>query len=251
MARKARAARKGDRPAASNVARDKAPATARAAAFGVHVFTALGAACALMALLAAVRSDWVAMFGWFGVAMVIDGADGALARRLDVAATLPHWSGEALDLMVDYTTYVFVPAYALAASSVLPAAFALPLAVAIAISGALYCADRRMKTADNYFIGFPVLWNAAAFHLFVAGLPPAGAAILVVVLLVLTFVPYRTVHPLRVKRLFALNVVVVALWSALAVYALFCNLMPGVPVVVALSLAAVYLLGIGIVPARR
>lgn len=226
-------------------------AAARIAAFSVHVFTALGAACALLALTAAAGADWVAMFGWLGLALVIDGVDGTLARRLDVAARLPRWSGEALDLMVDFTTYVLVPAFALATSGVLPAGLGVPLAVAIVVSGAIYCADRQMKTADNYFTGFPVLWNAAAFHLFVAKLPPAAAAMLVVALVVLTFVPYRTIHPLRVKRLFGLNVAVVAAWGVLALYALFRNLDPGLPAVLALSLAAVYLLGIGIVPSRR
>ncbi len=65
---------------------------ARAAAFGVHVFTALGAGIALIALLEAVREHWAAMFGWLGVALIIDAVDGPLARRLNVAALQPRWS---------------------------------------------------------------------------------------------------------------------------------------------------------------
>src|SRR6476660_7513326 len=90
--------------------------TRRAAAFGVHVFTALGAGLALLALLEAVREHWAAMFGWLGVALLVDALDGPLARRFDVAGLLPNWSGDTLDLVVDFTTYVFVPAYAIAAS---------------------------------------------------------------------------------------------------------------------------------------
>ncbi len=90
-----------------------APRTA--AAFAVHIFTACGAACALLALMAAVRGAWPAMFMWLGVALVIDGVDGTFARRLRVAETLPRWSGEMLDFVVDYAAYVFVPAYAIAA----------------------------------------------------------------------------------------------------------------------------------------
>src|SRR5277367_2729156 len=94
------------------------------AAFAVHIFTALGAASALLALIAAVRADWPAMFVWLGIALVIDGVDGTFARRLRVAEVLPRWSGDVLDLVVDILNYVFVPAYALAASGLLPQSIA-------------------------------------------------------------------------------------------------------------------------------
>jgi len=85
------------------------------AAFSVHVFTACGAACALLALIAAVGAAWPQMFAWLGIALVIDAVDGTLARRLEVAQVLPRWSGDLLDFVVDFATYVFVPAYAIVA----------------------------------------------------------------------------------------------------------------------------------------
>src|SRR5436309_10900399 len=91
-------------------------------AFSIHVLTASGAAVALFALLAATRSEWALMFLWLGVALVIDAIDGPLARALNVAEVLPNWSGDTLDLVVDYTTYVFVPAYAVAVSDLMPLA---------------------------------------------------------------------------------------------------------------------------------
>src|SRR4051794_37678762 len=117
----------------------------RAAAFSVHVFTAAGAGVALLALLEAVREHWAAMFAWLGAALVIDALDGPLARRLNVAKVQPEWSGEVLDLVVDFVTYVFVPAYAITASGLLLPLAAPLLGVGITISGALYFADRRMK----------------------------------------------------------------------------------------------------------
>ena len=142
------------------------PGAALAAAFAVHVFTACGAACALLALIAAVHADWTRMFSLLGLALIIDGVDGTLARRLRVAERLPRWSGELLDFVVDFATYVFVPAYAIAAGGLLPPSVALPLGLIVTVTGALYFADRRMKTADNYFRGFPALWNVVAFYLF-------------------------------------------------------------------------------------
>src|SRR6266849_10433765 len=173
------------------------PAT-RAAAFSVHIFTAMGAGVALIALLEAVREHWAAMFAWLGLALVIDALDGPIARRLDVARVQPDWSGDVLDLVVDFVTYVFVPAYAITASGLLLPLAAPLLGVGIAVSGALYFADRRMKSPDNHFRGFPGLWNVAAFYLFMLHLPPALSSLGIVVLIALTFAPFHVVHPIRV-----------------------------------------------------
>ena len=137
----------------------------RALAFSVHVLTACGAALALLALLAAARGDWPLMFLWLGVALVLDAIDGPLARAANVSAVWPNWSGDTLDLVVDYNTYVFVPAYAVAAGSLMPDALALPAAATIAITGTLYFANREMKTPDNFFRGFPAVWNLVVFYL--------------------------------------------------------------------------------------
>ena len=105
----------------------------------------------LIALLEAVREHWAAMFGWLGVALVIDAIDGPIARRLDVVRLQPNWSGEVLDLVVDFVTYVFVPAYAITASGLLLPLAAPLLGVGIVVSGALYFADRRMKSRRQSF----------------------------------------------------------------------------------------------------
>src|SRR6266436_4884422 len=177
-----------------------APA-ARGAAFSVHVFTALAAGIALLALLEAVREHWAAMFGWLGAALVIDAIDGPIARRLDVVRLQPNWSGDVLDLVVDFVTYVFVPAYAITASGLLLPLAAPLLGVGIAVTGALYFADRRMKSADNHFRGFPGLWNVAAFYLFLLHMPPALSSLAIALLIVATFLPFRVLHPVRTLRL--------------------------------------------------
>src|SRR5207237_3918570 len=135
----------------------------RAAAFSVHIFTALGAGVALIAMLEAVREHWTAMFAWLGVALLIDAIDGPIARRLDVVRVQPNWSGEVLDLVVDFVTYVFVPAYAITASGMLLPLAAPVLGIGIMVSGALYFADRRMKASDNHFRRFTAIWNVGAF----------------------------------------------------------------------------------------
>ncbi len=221
-----------------------------ARAFAVHVFTAAGAALAFAALIAAVRGGWETMFLCLGIALIVDGIDGTMARALKVAELLPRWSGEVLDLVVDFATYVFVPAYAIAAGGLLPQPLAIPAGIVIVTTGAIYFADRHMKTKDNYFCGFPTLWNIAAFYLFVLKPVPWLAAGLVALLAILTFVPIKFIHPFRVARLRRVSIAAVVLWSMLAAYALLRALEPGPWVAGGLVVIAVYFLGAGLTEKR-
>jgi len=215
------------------------------AAFAVHVFTASGAACALLALIAAVRSDWPQMFIWLGVALFIDGVDGTFARRLRVDKVLPRWSGDVLDLVVDILNYVFVPAYAVVAGGLVPPAVAIPLGVLIVVTGSLYFADRLMKTSDYYFRGFPAVWNVAVFYLFVLRPGPLATAVAVVALAVLTFVPFHVVHPMRIKHLREITLFALIVWALLAIYAVTTDLAPGFWTQAGLSLLGVYFVAVG------
>ncbi len=224
-----------DQPATS-----LAPPSRRAAAFGVHVFTALGAGVALLALLEAVREHWAAMFVWLGAALIIDGADGPMARRLDVVRLQPNWSGDTLDLVVDFVTYVFVPEYAITASHLLLPLAAPILGIGIVVSGALYFADRRMKSDDNHFRGFPGLWNVAAFYLFLLHWPPVLSSLAIAALIVATFLPFHVLHPVRVVRLRWLTLTLMVLWAVLGLYVLVQDFDVEWPVTVALCAIAVY-----------
>jgi phosphatidylcholine synthase len=217
--------------------------TARLAAFSVHIFTALGAGVALLALLEAVHEHWAGMFAWLGLALVIDALDGPIARRLEVARVQPDWSGEVLDLVVDFVTYVFVPAYAIAASGLLMPYAAPLLGAGIAVTSALYFADRRMKSDDNHFRGFPALWNAAAFYLFLLHPSPVLASFAVAGLIVLTFVPFHVIHPVRVARLRGFNLAVIAIWDVLAIFVLTRDFDVAAPVSIGLCAIALYIVG--------
>jgi phosphatidylcholine synthase len=212
----------------------------RAAAFSVHIFTAMGAGIALIAMLEAVREHWSAMFAWLGLALLIDGLDGPMARRLDVANVQPNWSGEVLDLVVDFVTYVFVPAYAITASGLLLPLAAPLLGAGIVVTSALYFADRRMKTPDNHFRGFPALWNVVAFYLFLLHLPPALGSLGVGILIVLTFAPFNVLHPIRVVRFRGLTLSLVAIWAVLVGIVLGYDFDVGAPVKIALCAIALY-----------
>jgi phosphatidylcholine synthase len=182
----------------------------------------------LLALFAAVDRNWSAMFAWLGIALLVDAVDGPLARRYNVTQVLPRWSGDALDFVVDFVTYVFVPAYAIARSGLLPDLFALPAALVIVVTSTLYFGDRHMKTTDNYFRGFPVLWNLVAFYLLLLKPNPWICVFIVVALAILTFGRFPFIHPIRVLRLRYLNIALLIAWSGLALVALIENMMPGI-----------------------
>ena len=224
------------------------PATpfARAAAFGVHLLTAIGAALALLSLFAAAERRWSLMFLWLGLSLIVDTVDGPIARRVRVAELLPRWSGDVLDLVVDFLTYVFVPAFAIAAGGFWPEPGGILAGIVIVTTGVLYFADRRMKTPDNYFRGFPAVWSIVAFFLFLLRPGPWTAGVIVVVLAILTFVPIVFIHPFRVARLRALSAVLLALSGVLAVVAIARDMAPGPWVTGAMCVIGLYFIGAGL-----
>lgn len=219
--------------------------TARLGAVLVHLLTASGAVLALLALLAAHRHDWQTMFVWLGIALMVDAVDGPLARKLQVTAVLPRFSGERLDLIVDYLTYVAVPAYALIEAPLLPELARLPAAAAILLSSLFHVGNIDSKTEEGYFVGFPAIWNVVLLYLFVLGLPPWASLALVGFFVALTFVPFLAIHPFRVARLRPLTCLVTAIWTVAAAIAV-ANPFPSPAWVQTLLLAtALYLTGIG------
>ncbi len=223
----------------------------RALAFSVHLFTALGAGLALLALIAAVRDEWALMFLWLGVSLLVDGIDGTFARALRVSEQVPRWSGDTLDLVVDFTTYVFVPTYAIVASGLMPMVLGIPAGFAILMSAAIYFADGNMKADDNHFVGFPGLWNGIAFYLLLVQPGTIASLAVIATFVVLTFVPMKFVHPFRVKRLRAVTVSLLTLWCALAMAAVLHDLTPGPWITGGLCVIGLYFLVIGLLPERR
>jgi phosphatidylcholine synthase len=226
------------------------PALLRTLVFLVHLLTASGAAFSLLALVAAIEWHWPQMFGWLAVALFVDGIDGILARKLRAAETWPRFSGDTLDLVVDYLGYVLVPAFAIATGAILPPSLEMAAAAAILISSAIYFADRKMKTENWYFRGFPATWNLIAFYLFLLRPDPRVALAVVIVFVALTFLPVLFIHPLRVKRLRTLNVALACVWSALAILTLWLDFSPPAYVTATLCVVGVYFLLAGFLRPR-
>ena len=172
---------------------------ARAAAWGVHALTASSAVFALLALMALWQDDFRLCLVWLVCALAVDGIDGTLARAAQVKARTPGIDGDALDLIVDYLTYVFVPSLFIWRAELVPSEWALPLLVLVQYSSLYLFARGDMKTEDNYFRGFPSLWNLVAFYLWVTGISPEAGAVVVALLALSSFTSVTFVHPFRVR----------------------------------------------------
>jgi phosphatidylcholine synthase len=219
----------------------------RLSAAAIHLLTASGAAFALLALIAASRSDWQWMFVWLGVALVVDTIDGPLARRVGVTRVLPRWSGERLDLIVDFLTYTAVPAFALSQADLLPEPYRLPAGIAVMLSSLFHMADQDSKTKEGYFVGFPAIWNVVCLYLFAFMPSPLVSLAIVAFFVVLTFVPILCVHPFRVAGLRGFSVFVTGLWVVAAIGAVANPFPSPLWVKVLLILAAACLTGVGAV----
>ncbi len=218
----------------------------RLRAASIHILTAIGAVLALLALRAAHQADWQMMFVWLGIALIVDAVDGPLARLFDVKAVLPRFSGERLDLIVDYLTYVAIPAFVLTETDLLPEAFRLPAAIAILLAGLFHVSDIHSKTEEGFFVGFPAVWNIVLLYLFVLGLPPMVALAVVGGLVLLTFVPILYVHPFRVVRLRILTGLVTLAWMVVAAVAVANPLPSALWVQITLLAAAGYFAAVGL-----
>ena len=192
----------------------------------VHLFTATGAVLAMLAMLAAVDGKWSLMFLWLVIAFLVDGIDGPLARKYDVKANAPEFDGVLLDLIIDYLTYVFIPAFALFTSGLMDGWSGWVMIIIITFTSALYFADTRMKTKDNSFSGFPGCWNMLVLVLFALS-PVWWICLIVVTLLALAmFVPVKFVHPVRTERWRAITLPMALAWTFFAGWAAWVDFHP-------------------------
>ena len=219
----------------------------RLKALSVHLLTASGAVLSMFAILAAVEGEWSLMFLWLVVALIVDGVDGPLARKFDVEKNWPTYDGVLMDLIVDYLTYVFIPAFALFKSGLLPGWTGWLAIIVICYGSVVYFADTRMKTTDKSFAGFPACWNMVVLVLF-ATKPGEMVILLMVILLSVTmFTNLKFIHPTRTKRWHELSLGVCIAWIGLAGWAAWWDFQEGPIAEWLLILTSLYLVLAGIV----
>ena len=184
------------------------------AAWAVHGFTASGAIMGFLAIISIFNNDQVGSFLWLGLALFIDGIDGTLARKINVAKETPNIDGTIVDSVVDYLNYTIIPSLMIYWFSMVPNGFTLILPAAIFLVSIYTFANVNMKTNDYYFRGFPAVWNIVVLYFFILGTHLYINFVVIVICLILTFIPIKFVHPLRVKDLRNVTIFFTIIWSA-------------------------------------
>ncbi|MGQ4543788.1 CDP-alcohol phosphatidyltransferase family protein [Dermabacteraceae bacterium P9123] len=186
----------------------------------VHAFTMSGVLWALLALAALNQGDIKGVWLWLGVALIVDGLDGTLARHARVKAVVPWFDGVVLDLVVDYLTWTFIPAAFIALYvNVGGEPWGFVWAAIICLSSMFCFCNTGMKSADNYFVGFPAAWNIVAVSLWLLQTPAWANVTVILICAVLSFIPWKYLHPFRVKELMPFNIISVTLWIAVTGWA--------------------------------
>jgi phosphatidylcholine synthase len=182
-------------------------------AWFVHLYTALGAVVAFIAILAIEDGKFAQAFWLMALAVLIDATDGTLARLGRVKELITWFDGDRLEDIIDYLNYVLVPCLLLLRAELLPSQDAISVVALPLIASAYGFCQKEAKTADHYFLGFPSYWNIIAFYLYALKTPPWANAFVIIFLSIMIFVPIRYIYPSRSPRFRALTNTLGALWG--------------------------------------
>ncbi len=190
----------------------------RNASYVLHVFTASGAVVGLLALQAVIDGRVRDALVWLVVALLLDGLDGPIARKLDVVLHAPRLDGQMLDLVVDYVTYVVVPVVFLWNLELLPKNLEFLIGGSILLLSAIWFARIDQKTSDSWFSGFPAVWNLVVHTFILLGSSQLEVAIFSIILLILQMTSIKFIHPVRVKALRPLTITITSLYFLAIAY---------------------------------
>jgi phosphatidylcholine synthase len=185
-------------------------------AWAVHAFTTFGIVAGFLALTAVLKGDAVAAFMWLGLALFVDGIDGALARKARVLEYTPNVDGRTLDNVIDFFNYVAVPALMVYWFNMVPGTWGIAAAAAIMAVSCYTFANVSMKSDDYYFVGFPAIWNVVVLYFYILDTHWIVNLTTIAALSVLTFIPIKFVHPLRVTDWREVTIPMTVLWAAMS-----------------------------------
>ena len=184
------------------------------AAWAVHGFTASGAVLGFLAIISIFNNDQTSSFLWLGLALLVDGLDGTIARKVGVSDKAPNIDGSTLDNVIDYLNYVIIPSLMIYWFQMVPNGWEIIIPASIFAVSLYTFANINMKTEDYYFSGFPALWNIVVLYFYILNTNHYINLIVIIFLSILTFIPIKFVHPLRVKKLRNITIFCTIIWSA-------------------------------------
>jgi|TARA_B100000287_G_scaffold64366_1_gene55899 phosphatidylcholine synthase len=193
----------------------------KVSAYLVHLFTALGVVFGFLALLATVNLEIPEAFLWLALALFVDGVDGTLARAANVKENTPYIDGAILDNIIDYLNYVVVPVFIFYTLNMVPEPFLLLSSAAILLVSCFTFINTETKTEDFYFSGFPANWNIVILYFYILDSTQWINLFFVLLFCVLTFIPFKYVHPFRVVEFRKITLLITSIWMVTTTVLLF------------------------------
>ena len=190
-------------------------------AYLVHLFTVSGIVFSFIALLYAIDKNLPMVFFYLALALFVDGIDGSLARKVDVKKYTPHINGEILDNIIDFLNYVFIPAFVVYWFEFVPKGLEVLMSSLILVVSCYTFANNNVKTSDFYFSGFPALWNVVILYFYLLDTSHLVNFIVILLLTILTFIPFKYLHPFRVVQLRKTSLFILLLWMISTVIMLY------------------------------
>ena len=187
----------------------------------VHIFTALGVVFGFLALLATVDGSIPEAFLWLAFALFVDGVDGTFARAVNVKQNTPEIDGAILDNIIDYLNYVVVPVFIFYSLGMAPEQYLLLSCIAILLVSCFTFINTNIKTDDFYFSGFPAIWNIVVLYFYILESSELTNLIFVILFCVLTFIPFKYVHPFRVVEFRKITLMITSIWMITTTILLF------------------------------
>ena len=193
----------------------------KAPSYLVHIFTALGVVFGFLALLATVDGKIPEAFLWLAFALFVDGVDGTLARAVNVKENTPGIDGAILDNIIDYLNYVVVPVFIFYSLGMAPEPYLLLSCIAILLVSCFTFTNTNIKTDDFYFSGFPAIWNIVVLYFYILESSEFTNFIFVILFCILTFIPFKYVHPFRVVEFRKITLMITSIWMITTTILLF------------------------------
>ena len=187
----------------------------------VHLLTGFGIVAGFFALIAVMNNNQKEAFLWLGLAFLIDSVDGTLARKFNVKKNLPNIDGKMLDSIIDFFNYVMIPSIMIYWFRYVPDQFTILIPVILIFISIYSYVNLNILTNDNYYNGFPAIWNVIVLYFYIFGTSQNFNLIFLILLILLKFSPLKCIHPLRVRKFKSLSIFFAIFWFITSIMLIF------------------------------
>ena len=178
----------------------------------IHLLTCSGLVAGFLSLINVFENNQAGAFLWLGMALIIDAIDGSLARKFEVANNVKNIDGKMLDSVIDFFNYIIIPSVMIYWFKFVPSPFEIIIPSIILIVSAISYSNNNLMTSDNFYKGFPCIWNILLFYLYLFDLSQIYNLFLISACILLKFIPMKFIHPLRVNKYRRYSAVFMVLW---------------------------------------